>query len=100
MRLPPSARSARAHLRARETRENRARRRCSQTRNEADPRPITPRTAILYKLKLNQSVTTIPTVGFNVETVTYKNVKCVYATCFTFCMSLSESRRVDSSTVC
>ncbi|KAG6821008.1 hypothetical protein H0H93_008637, partial [Arthromyces matolae] len=30
---------------------------------------------ILYKLKLNQSVTTIPTVGFNVETVTYKNVK-------------------------
>ncbi|KAJ3994003.1 ARF/SAR [Lentinula boryana] len=32
-------------------------------------------TAILYKLKLNQSVTTIPTVGFNVETVTYRNVK-------------------------
>ena len=32
-------------------------------------------TAILYKLKLNQDVTTIPTVGFNVETVTYKNVK-------------------------
>jgi ADP-ribosylation factor protein 6 len=26
-------------------------------------------------LKLNQDVTTIPTVGFNVETVTYKNVK-------------------------
>ena len=40
--------------------------RCSQT-NAA--------TAILYKLKLNQGVTTIPTVGFNVETVTYKNVK-------------------------
>lgn len=31
--------------------------------------------AILYKLKLNQDVTTIPTVGFNVENVTYKNVK-------------------------
>ncbi len=31
--------------------------------------------AILYKLKLNHDVTTIPTVGFNVETVTYKNVK-------------------------
>ncbi len=31
--------------------------------------------AILYKLKLGQSVTTIPTVGFNVETVTYKKVK-------------------------
>ena len=31
--------------------------------------------AVLYKLKLGQSVTTIPTVGFNVETVRYKNVK-------------------------
>lgn len=31
------------------------------------------KTTILYKLKLNQSVTTIPTVGFNVETVKYKN---------------------------
>ena len=31
--------------------------------------------AILYRLKLGQSVPTIPTVGFNVETVTYKNVK-------------------------
>jgi len=31
--------------------------------------------AILYKLKLGQAVTTIPTVGFNVETVTYKKVK-------------------------
>lgn len=32
--------------------------------------------AILYKLKLtNQDVTAIPTVGFNVESVTYKNVK-------------------------
>ncbi|KAH6656143.1 ADP-ribosylation factor family-domain-containing protein [Truncatella angustata] len=33
------------------------------------------KTTILYKLKLGQGVTTIPTVGFNVETVTYKNVK-------------------------
>ena len=31
--------------------------------------------ALLYKMKLGQSVTTIPTVGFNVETVSYKNVK-------------------------
>jgi ADP-ribosylation factor protein 6 len=31
--------------------------------------------AILYKLKLDTDVTTIPTVGFNVETVTYKNTK-------------------------
>ena len=36
---------------------------------------LTSTSAILYKLKLGQSVTTIPTVGFNVETVTYKNVK-------------------------
>ncbi|KAI5292143.1 ADP-ribosylation factor, Arf Arf6 [Ascosphaera acerosa] len=33
------------------------------------------KTTILYKLKLNSDVTTIPTVGFNVESVTYKNVK-------------------------
>ncbi|KAI9891485.1 MAG: ADP-ribosylation factor, Arf Arf6 [Vezdaea aestivalis] len=33
------------------------------------------KTTILYKLKIGQDVTTIPTVGFNVETVTYKNVK-------------------------
>jgi len=33
------------------------------------------KTTILFKLKLGQSVTTIPTVGFNVETVSYKNVK-------------------------
>ncbi|XP_071791782.1 uncharacterized protein [Asterias amurensis] len=28
------------------------------------------KTTILYKLKLNETVTTIPTIGFNVETVT------------------------------
>ncbi|KAJ3045832.1 ADP-ribosylation factor, Arf Arf6 [Rhizophlyctis rosea] len=33
------------------------------------------KTTILYKLKLGQSVTTIPTVGFNVESVTYRNIK-------------------------
>lgn len=33
------------------------------------------KTTILYNLKLEQDVTTIPTVGFNVETVTYKNTK-------------------------
>jgi small GTP-binding protein len=30
------------------------------------------KTSILYKLKLNELVTTIPTIGFNVETVLYK----------------------------
>ncbi|CAM8940705.1 unnamed protein product [Rhodiola kirilowii] len=29
---------------------------------------------ILYKLKLGEIVTTIPTIGFNVETVEYKNI--------------------------
>ncbi|PIA16585.1 ADP-ribosylation factor 1 [Coemansia reversa NRRL 1564] len=35
------------------------------------------KTTILYKLKLGEIVTTIPTIGFNVETVDYKNI------CFT-----------------
>ena len=30
------------------------------------------KSTILYKLKLYQSVTTIPTIGFNVETVQYE----------------------------
>eukprot|EP01006_Ploeotia_vitrea_P048874 TRINITY_DN67285_c5_g1_i3.p1 TRINITY_DN67285_c5_g1~~TRINITY_DN67285_c5_g1_i3.p1 ORF type:complete len:182 (+),score=46.26 TRINITY_DN67285_c5_g1_i3:60-605(+) len=33
------------------------------------------KTTILYKLKLGEIVTTIPTIGFNVETVEYKNIK-------------------------
>ena len=32
------------------------------------------KTTVLYKLKLGEVVTTIPTVGFNVETVEYKNI--------------------------
>merc|ERR1712070_561319 len=32
------------------------------------------KTTILYKFKLGEVVTTIPTVGFNVETVEYKNI--------------------------
>ncbi|CAL1388710.1 unnamed protein product [Linum trigynum] len=32
------------------------------------------KTTILYKLKLGETVTTTPTIGFNVETVEYKNV--------------------------
>uniref|UniRef100_A0A4W3IMZ8 ADP-ribosylation factor n=1 Tax=Callorhinchus milii TaxID=7868 RepID=A0A4W3IMZ8_CALMI len=35
------------------------------------------KTTILYKLKLGEIVTTIPTIGFNVESVEYKNI------CFT-----------------
>ncbi|KAI9350007.1 ADP-ribosylation factor family-domain-containing protein [Zopfochytrium polystomum] len=33
------------------------------------------KTTILYRLQLGEVVTTIPTIGFNVETVTYKNIK-------------------------
>ena len=33
------------------------------------------KTTILYKLKLGEVVNTIPTIGFNVETVEYKNLK-------------------------
>ncbi|KAL7715365.1 ADP-ribosylation factor [Entamoeba marina] len=32
------------------------------------------KTAILYKLKIGENVHTIPTIGFNVETVDYKNI--------------------------
>ncbi|EYU46842.1 hypothetical protein MIMGU_mgv1a023296mg [Erythranthe guttata] len=32
------------------------------------------KTTILYKLKLGEIVTTIPTVGFNMETVEYNNI--------------------------
>jgi len=32
------------------------------------------KTTALYKLKLGEVVTTIPTIGFNVETVEYKNI--------------------------
>eukprot|EP01088_Endostelium_zonatum_P001143 TRINITY_DN11433_c0_g1_i1.p1 TRINITY_DN11433_c0_g1~~TRINITY_DN11433_c0_g1_i1.p1 ORF type:complete len:177 (-),score=40.13 TRINITY_DN11433_c0_g1_i1:71-601(-) len=33
------------------------------------------KTTILYKLKLGEFVQTIPTIGFNVETIKYKNVR-------------------------
>jgi len=33
------------------------------------------KTTILYKLKLGEVVETVPTIGFNVETVTYKSLK-------------------------
>ncbi|CAK6446778.1 unnamed protein product [Pipistrellus nathusii] len=35
------------------------------------------KTTILYKLKLGEIVNTIPTIGFNVETVEYKNISFV-----------------------
>merc|ERR1719221_1259904 len=32
------------------------------------------KTTILYKFKIGEVITTIPTIGFNVETVQYKNI--------------------------
>lgn len=32
------------------------------------------KTTILYKLKLNENVVTIPTIGFNVETIEFQNL--------------------------
>ena len=32
------------------------------------------KTTILYNLKLHETITTIPTIGFNVETVKYRNL--------------------------
>lgn len=33
------------------------------------------KTTILYRLQVGEVVTTIPTIGFNVEQVTYKNLR-------------------------
>jgi len=33
------------------------------------------KTTILYQLQIGDVVSTVPTIGFNVETVTYKQVK-------------------------
>ena len=35
------------------------------------------KTTILYKLMLGEAVSTVPTIGFNVETVEYKNISFV-----------------------
>ena len=33
------------------------------------------KTTILYKLKIGETITTVPTIGFNVETLEYKNIR-------------------------
>ena len=37
------------------------------------------KTSILYKLKLGEIRTTIPTIGFNVETINYKNLENIFS---------------------
>lgn len=39
------------------------------------------KTTILYKLQMGEVVTTVPTIGFNVETVQYKNLRFQVCTC-------------------
>ncbi|KAL0612729.1 ADP-ribosylation factor 1 [Plecturocebus cupreus] len=39
------------------------------------------KTTILYKLKLDEIMSTIPTIGFNVETVEYKNISFTVGCC-------------------
>ena len=37
------------------------------------------KTSLLYKMKLDEVITTIPTIGFNVESIPFKNVKfCIW----------------------
>jgi GTPase SAR1 family protein len=33
------------------------------------------KTSILYKIKLNENIMTIPTIGFNVEQIKYKKIQ-------------------------
>ncbi|EQB47837.1 hypothetical protein CGLO_12991 [Colletotrichum gloeosporioides Cg-14] len=45
-----------------------------RTRAAADAADNAGKTTLLYRLKIGEVVTTIPTIGFNVESVTYKNL--------------------------
>lgn len=51
------------------------------------------KTTVLYKLKLGELVTTIPTIGFNVETVQYKNIHFTGTNPLFFCLSLLYSAK-------
>jgi len=33
------------------------------------------KTTLLYQFRLNENVNTIPTIGFNLESVSYKNIE-------------------------
>ena len=36
------------------------------------------KTTTLYKLKLDEIVTTIPTIGFNIETISYNGISTIF----------------------
>ena len=53
------------------------------------------KTTILYRLQIGEVVTTIPTIGFNVETVQYKNIKFqVSSTLSSFLTAYAETLRI------
>ncbi|KAH1223722.1 ADP-ribosylation factor 1 [Glycine soja] len=52
------------------------------------------KTTILYKLKLGEIVTTIPTIGFNVETVEYKNVSFTNTQGLIFVVDSNDRERI------
>ncbi|VDP29202.1 unnamed protein product [Schistosoma margrebowiei] len=55
------------------------------------------KTTILYKLKLGEVVTTIPTIGFNVETVEYKNINFTVWDGLIFVVDSNDRDRISES---
>ncbi|VDQ05092.1 unnamed protein product [Trichobilharzia regenti] len=55
------------------------------------------KTTILYKLKLGEVVTTIPTIGFNVETVEYKNISFTVWDGLIFVVDSNDRDRIGES---
>ncbi|KAH7729528.1 ARF-3 protein [Aphelenchoides avenae] len=56
------------------------------------------KTTILYKLKLGEIVTTIPTIGFNVETVEYKNISfTVWDVGLIFVVDSNDRERIEEA---
>ena len=72
------------------------------------------KTTLLYKLKLNENIKTIPTIGFNVEEIEYKNKKLIIwdigggekirhlwkhyfdkTNCIIYIMNISDKERLD-----
>ena len=46
------------------------------------------KTTILYKMKLGEVITTVPTIGFNIEIVEYKNLRFTVWVCIFYFLSL------------
>ncbi|XP_052328991.1 ADP-ribosylation factor 4-like isoform X2 [Oncorhynchus keta] len=56
------------------------------------------KTTVLYKLKLGEVVTTIPTIGFNVETVEYKNISFTVWDGLIFVVDSNDPERINDAT--